>query len=102
MLIEAFACAVPVVGSDSGEIPYVIDNAGLVVGEADEAGWRCALEELLADPGRRQELGRRGLERADTCYAWPIVARQHLDFFTELLDQPPAEKHEPSSPCRPV
>ena len=32
MLIEAFACGVPVIGSDSGEIPYVIGDAGRVVG----------------------------------------------------------------------
>ena len=39
MIIEAFACGVPVVGSDSGEIPFVIGDAGRVVAETDVAGW---------------------------------------------------------------
>jgi len=86
MLIEAFACGVPVVGSDSGEIPHVIDDAGLVVGEADEAGWRDALGGLLESPGRRAELGRLGREHAHARYAWPVIARQYLDFFTQLLE----------------
>ena len=30
VLIEAMAAAVPVIGSDSGEIPNVIEDAGLV------------------------------------------------------------------------
>jgi glycosyltransferase involved in cell wall biosynthesis len=85
MLVEAFACGVPVVGSDSGEIPHVVGDAGFVVGEADEAGWRTALGELLESPARRAELAARGLERARQRYAWPIVARQYLAFFEELL-----------------
>jgi glycosyltransferase involved in cell wall biosynthesis len=85
MLIEAFACAVPVLGSDSGEVPYVVGDAGIIVGEDDEAGWRKALEDLLNDPARRRELGERGRERAHTHYAWPVVARRHLDFFEEIL-----------------
>lgn len=85
MLIEAFACAVPVIGSDSGEIPYVVADAGVIVGERDEAGWGRALSDLLESPARRAELATRGLDRARTLYAWPIVARRHLDFFDELL-----------------
>lgn len=88
MLVEAWACGVPVLGSDSGEIPYVIGDAGVVVGERDEEAWAQSLAELLASPARRAELGRRGLERAHSIYAWPVVARQHLEFFEELLDGP--------------
>ncbi|MBD2342057.1 glycosyltransferase family 4 protein [Calothrix sp. FACHB-156] len=86
MLIEAFACGVPVIGSDSGEIRYVIQNAGMVIGEKDESGWIKAISDLLNSPSQRQELAIKGLERSHSFYTWPIVAQQHLQFFTELLD----------------
>jgi glycosyltransferase involved in cell wall biosynthesis len=85
MLLEAFACGVPVVGSDSGEIPHVIADAGRVVGEADRARWAAALAELLDSPARRADLAARGRARAEAAFAWPVVARRHLDFFDELL-----------------
>jgi glycosyltransferase involved in cell wall biosynthesis len=85
MIIEAFACGVPVIGSDSGEIPFVIGEAGVVVPEADEAAWTAAIESLAADPARRADLAARGLARVDAVYAWPRVARSHLAFFEELL-----------------
>ena len=88
MLIEAFGCGVPVVASDSGEIPHVVDTAGRVVAESDEPGWRTALAELLESPALRQEFRRRGLARARDHYDWPVVARRHLDFFQERLDAP--------------
>jgi glycosyltransferase involved in cell wall biosynthesis len=86
MLTEAFACAVPVIGSDSGEIPHVLNGAGAVVGEKDELGWRRALEDLLESPGRRQELAERGSARVQSHFSWPIVARQYLDFFDQILE----------------
>jgi glycosyltransferase involved in cell wall biosynthesis len=85
MLIEAFACGVPVVGSDSGEVPHVIAGAGLVIGEADPGDWGRTLGELLDSPGRRAELARRGRERACTEFAWPVIARRHLAFFDDIL-----------------
>ncbi|HEY9873150.1 MAG TPA: glycosyltransferase family 4 protein [Candidatus Obscuribacterales bacterium] len=86
MLIEAFACGVPVIGSDSGEIPYVIGDAGVVVGEKDQSGWVEALSNLLDSPSRRLELAGKGLERSHRLYQWPVIAKLHLDFFNELLD----------------
>lgn len=84
MSIEAMACGVPVVGSDSGEIPYVLGDAGVIVAERDLTAWRVALETLLQDPGRRNDLAVKGRARAQAQYAWPLLARQHLDFFDTL------------------
>lgn len=85
MLIEAFACGVPVLGSNSGEIPYVLADAGWVIEEQDEAGWLKAIAMLLESPNQRRELGARGLEKAHRTYRWDIVARHHLAFFEEFL-----------------
>jgi glycosyltransferase involved in cell wall biosynthesis len=85
MLAEGFACGVPVLTSDSGEIPHTTGEAGRVLPEADAAAWTSALAELLESPDRRRELAERGRERAVSRFSWPVVAREHLDFFESLL-----------------
>ena len=87
MLIEAFACGVPVIGSDSGEIPYVIGDAGRVVGEKDVAGWAAAIVELLDSPDLRAELARRGLSRCQD-YAVTTLAEKYRDYYRWLAEQP--------------
>src|SRR5207245_3085384 len=59
MLIEAFACGVPVIASDSGEIPYVVGDAGLIVAERDAAAWTRAIQRLFADSSLRDGLSAR-------------------------------------------
>jgi phosphatidyl-myo-inositol dimannoside synthase len=81
MLVEAFASGVPVIGSDSGEIPYVIRDSGVVVGESDIEGWRRAIDELVGDGAKRDALSAHGLTRAREEFSWPVVARRYLDFF---------------------
>ena len=85
MLIEAMACGVPVVASDSGEIPYVVQDAGMVVSETDLAEWTAILDRLIVDSSNRAELAASGLARARSEFSWPIVARRHLRFFEEVL-----------------
>jgi glycosyltransferase involved in cell wall biosynthesis len=92
MLVEAMACGVPVIGSDSGEIPHVIGDAGVVVPERDPEALSRAIDALAGDPERRVELSRRGLERARAEFALPSVARRHLDFFAEVLARKRAER----------
>jgi len=86
MLIEAFACGVPVIASDSGEIPYVVGDAGLIVAERDTAAWTRAIHRLFADPWLRDDLSVRGRRRAVSNYDWSVVARQHSAFFRQLIE----------------
>jgi len=87
VLLEAFASGVPVIASDSGEIPHVVGDAGRIVPESDMCAWRGALSELLESAAQRTDYAARGRERAERLFAWPVVARAHLDFFEELLSQ---------------
>lgn len=86
MIIEAFACGVPVIGSDSGEIPFVIGDAGLVVGEADVSGWTQAIDQLLASAERRAEFSAKGLARAPR-YSTASIAKQYREFYRWLAAQ---------------
>jgi glycosyltransferase involved in cell wall biosynthesis len=85
MLIEAFACGVPVVASDSGEIPLVVADAGVIVPEGDASLWAGAIGTLLPDIRRRDDLSRRGRQRVLSIYDWPVIARQHSKFFDEVI-----------------
>jgi len=84
MLVEAFACGVPVIGSNSGEIANVVGKAGVIVDENDVAGWTHAIQNLLSSPEKRRELGESGLELARSRYTWPVIAREYLSFFETL------------------
>ncbi|MBE9112440.1 glycosyltransferase family 4 protein [Nodosilinea sp. LEGE 07298] len=86
VLIEAMACAVPVIGSDSGEIPNVIDQAGLVFPEGNAPALAQHLRLLMEDSARRQELAEAGYHRAMSCYTNRALAKQLLAFYTEIED----------------
>lgn len=60
VLIEAMACGVPVIGAASGEIPYVIGDAGLTFPEGDVTTLHAHLARLQQDEELRRELAARG------------------------------------------
>ncbi|MBD0362554.1 MAG: glycosyltransferase family 4 protein [Coleofasciculus sp. C3-bin4] len=86
VLIEAMASKVPVIGSDSGEIPYVIEDAGLVFPEGDVAALQNCLQQLMEQPELAQKLAQLGYERAMSQYTNQALARQLLDFYKQLLE----------------
>jgi glycosyltransferase involved in cell wall biosynthesis len=75
-VIEAMACALPVVISDQVNIHHEISqaDAGLVTHcDVDEVA--AALLNLLDDPDRRRTMGKAGRQLVREHYAWPgIVA----------------------------
>lgn len=85
VLAEAMACGVPVVGSDSGAIPEVIGEAGLVAKEDDARALAQALETALFDGETQERLKRRGLERAEAELSVSAMARQLTQFYARVL-----------------
>jgi glycosyltransferase involved in cell wall biosynthesis len=62
VLVEALWCGVPVVGSDSGEIPWVIEltGGGSIFPEGDTQALARELGRLRTDPELRRRLARDG------------------------------------------
>ncbi len=85
VLIEAMACQVPVIGSDSGEIPHVIQDTGLVFPEGQADALADRLRQLLEQPELRTDLGKRGYALAMERYTNRALAQQSLDFYRELV-----------------
>jgi glycosyltransferase involved in cell wall biosynthesis len=88
VLVEAMACGVPVVGSDSGEIPHVIGEAGLVFPEGDVVALRACLATLLGDAALRRDLGAKGRARVLAHYTQAQIAAETVALYRALADQP--------------
>ena len=86
VLIEAMACGVPVVGSDSGEIPNVIGDAGLVFPEQDVGALYAHLRTLMGDRDLWHELSHRGRERVRARFTQSRVAAQTVAVYREVMD----------------
>jgi len=84
-LVEAMACEVPVVGSDSGEIPNVIGDAGLVFPEGDVAALTGHLRRLQDSQDMRRDLGRRGRARVLDRFTQARVAEQTYQLYRQIL-----------------
>jgi glycosyltransferase involved in cell wall biosynthesis len=85
VLIEAMACGVPVVGSDSGEIPHVIGGAGLVFPEDDAKALENCLQRLAVDSDLRIDLGARGRERVLAHFTQARIAEQTVAIYREMM-----------------
>jgi L-malate glycosyltransferase len=84
VIIEAMACRVPVVGSDSGEIPNVIEDAGLVFPEGDVEQLTDRLTQLISDRDFAQAIGQKGYQRAMVKYTNRALAKDLLEFYRSL------------------
>jgi glycosyltransferase involved in cell wall biosynthesis len=85
VLTEAMASGVPPIGSDSGEIPHVIADAGLIFPEGDVAELRAQIMRLIEQPELRAKLARKGRQRVLDHYTQRALAKQYYDVYEQML-----------------
>jgi glycosyltransferase involved in cell wall biosynthesis len=81
---EAMACNVPVVGSSSGTIPYMIGDAGLIFPEGDVGALQDSLARIMRDASLRQRLAGEGRKRAATVFSLQVEVDTYRQVFHEL------------------
>jgi glycosyltransferase involved in cell wall biosynthesis len=82
--LEAMACGTPTVVADTSSLPEVVGGAALRVPPEDVSGWVTALWRLLGDRVLREELRRRGLERA-AAFSYERVARATAEVYRRVI-----------------
>jgi glycosyltransferase involved in cell wall biosynthesis len=80
---EALACGAAVVGSDSGEIPFLVrqSEGGLVFSQRKPARLAEALRKVITDEPLRHQLAAQGRRWVEREIALPAVARRMIGAF---------------------
>jgi glycosyltransferase involved in cell wall biosynthesis len=80
-LVEASACGLAVVGGRSGGVPDAVreGETGILVDSDDPAAVAAGINDLLANPERRKQLGAAGRKAVEEFYNWDRVARDLIE-----------------------
>jgi glycosyltransferase involved in cell wall biosynthesis len=82
---EAMACGVPVISTDGGALPEVVGDAGFVVPAKSIDALYNAIDELLQDPARREQLGQLGKQRIDQTFCWNVCAGEMAHYYRQVI-----------------
>ncbi len=86
VLIEAMSSGVPVIGSNCGEIPNVIGDAGLVFEQNDLLALEETLFRLYSDISLRSKLAEKGRHRVLADFTQANIASKTVSFYRSLVN----------------
>jgi glycosyltransferase involved in cell wall biosynthesis len=92
-VLEAMACGVPVICSNTSSLPEVAGDAAILVDPADTAALAMALRRVLSDPALRAGMRERGIARSAQ-FSWERTARETLAVYESAYRE--AHKVRPS------
>lgn len=85
-ILEAFACAVPVVCSNGGSLPEVGGNAALYFDPQNEQQFINLILEVLRDRSLREKLIKLGLKQAEK-FSWKKCAIETINVYQQILNK---------------
>ena len=85
-VVEAMQCGAPVIAGNRTSLPEVVEDAGVLVDPFSEPEIAQALAKVIEDPGYREELRVKGIERAKT-FNWRSTARLTLQAYERAAER---------------
>jgi alpha-1,3-rhamnosyl/mannosyltransferase len=82
--LEAMACGVPVIASNSSSIPEVVGDTGILLNSNNTQGFADAMQSLIEDPQLRAMLSQKALERSKQ-FTWEKCALNTLEVYKKVL-----------------
>lgn len=82
-VLEAMACATPVLCSNSSSLPEIVEDAALTFDPGDRVAMQAVLDRAMQDSALRAQLSQWGVARAQT-FSWAATAAQTLDVYHSL------------------
>ncbi|RUR31081.1 glycosyltransferase family 4 protein [Vreelandella nanhaiensis] len=80
-IIESMACGMPIIGSNTGSLPELVDStSGVLVGPRDISAWAAAIDAMVRDDARREAMGRAARARVEQYFS----NKQHVKRLIEL------------------
>ncbi len=94
--LEAMACGVPVIATNSGGLPEVIQDgvSGKLVPVGDIRGFALAIQELVTDPNVLKQMGKNARHDAVNRFSIQDVVPAYLDYYYELLSDEDGVCHD--------
>lgn len=86
VLVEAMCSGVPVIGSDSGAIPDVIGDSGIIIPESAPTILCEALQNLMKNHHFSEELAFKGRQRALAHFTHHAIAQATLEIYMQIYE----------------
>lgn len=88
-LLEAMACGLPVVASEVGGIPFVIENFkdGILVKPRDKGDLSKKIRWCVENPEKSKKIGENASKKARERYSLQRMTDEYLEIFKKLVDK---------------
>jgi glycosyltransferase involved in cell wall biosynthesis len=103
-ILDAFAAGVPVVTTDAGGIPHMVDDGrtGLIVSREDDGALADAALRLLRDDALATRIGDAGRAECLAHYTWPVVSEGWVSLYRTLAGRQSRPARSDAQPAEPA
>lgn len=84
-LVQEMASGLPVIGSDSGSVPYQIGQDGIIVPEGNIEEIRKKMEWILDHKEEAKKIGEKMKKRAEDCFSLYHLSDCIYDIFLDII-----------------